>query len=438
MKKQDFYIQALLDGAYRRKEWVISAFSVVRQVETTLITKAPLPFSIRYGRDVTEVYVPTSEGSAWVNISDSPPMKQLFFPGDPLTVTPEMIPNCKAPVESTYGDMLFNYIALVEPFGHRIEYQVGPVNIRKIERIIASKLVDDSEVAGRIPADDEIPVNMYMRFGRCMGALAGFTQIFVPTLSPKALTTDPRVREKRAELLEKNKERLHDPVVVAGIQNELIAIDKEWIKDDPSEGFLISNKTFGTARKRMFLIHGPEAGFNEGGNAELVVNSLNEGWDTDKLVAMFNSTRAGSFYRGALTALGGEAVKFFMRVFQNTAVSEEDCGTTLGVVRTVEPGQGEYYIGMWEMLPDKSVRVVDAARAKALEGKTFLSRSPSFCKTGATDFCERCVGEALAAIPHALGAENVSVASKFMDIMMASAHAKELKTAKLNILEAFT
>jgi hypothetical protein len=37
-----------------------------------------------------------------------------------------------------------------------------------------------------------------------------------------------------------------------------------------------------------------------------------------------------------------------------------------------------------------------------------------------------------------LAAENTSGASKFMDIMMASAHAKELKTAELDLHKAFT
>ncbi|MNN73474.1 hypothetical protein D3C81_1895940 [compost metagenome] len=82
--------------------------------------------------------------------------------------------------------------------------------------------------------------------------------------------------------------------------------------------------------------------------------------------------------------------------------------------------------------------LLDEQRAISLEGKTVLTRSPIFCKTGMTDFCEKCVGEALAAIPHAIGAENTSVASKFMDIMMASAHAKELKTARMDVMSAFT
>lgn len=448
MKKLDFYIDALNARAYHRKDWVISAFAVVR-------TQTPSPssglqsdiqdtpaagpdlYSIRYNRESTEVYVPTTEGDSWVVIQDTVPMTPLFYAGDALTVEPGMIPNCSETKESTYGDMLFNWIALVEPFDKRIPYQVGPVSISKIERIIAKKLVDDPEVSGVEPNDDQIPVKMYMRFGRCMGALAGFVQVFVPTLSPKSLTTDPRVKDRRTELLEENKERLHDPVVVSKIQNELVGMDREWVKDDPAEGFLLSNKTFATARKRMFLIHGPEAGFNEGGNAELVVNSLTEGWDTDKIVAMFNSTRAGSFYRGALTALGGEAVKFFMRVFQNVNISEDDCGSRLGVVRTIEKGQGEYYSGLWE-ITSNGVEPISEERAKSLEGKSILTRSPLFCKTQGTDFCAKCVGAALAAIPNAISSENTSVASAFMSIMMASAHAKELATAELDFEKAFT
>ncbi|MNY06436.1 hypothetical protein D3C86_1391940 [compost metagenome] len=81
---------------------------------------------------------------------------------------------------------------------------------------------------------------------------------------------------------------------------------------------------------------------------------------------------------------------------------------------------------------------MDEARAKSFEGKSVLTRSPMFCKTSGSGFCAKCVGEALAALPFGLAAENTSVASKFMDIMMASAHAKELRTATLNFTQAFT
>jgi hypothetical protein len=434
MNKSLFYKQALLGGAYMRKDWVLSAFAVTRrdaqEVEAVL-------FDIRYNRESTEVYVANGEGQAeWVSIQDHPPMTALFVAGHELQVNPEDIVNCKASVSSTYGDLLFNYIALVHPFEDRIPYQVGPVKIRAIEAIIATKLCNNKEIAGVEPQPDQIPVWMYMKYGRCMGALAGYTQLFVPTLTAKSLTTDPKVMVRRAELLEEHKDRLHDPVVVSKIQDELIQMDRDWIKGDPSEGFFISGKSFNTARKRMFVIHGPEAGFNEGSNAELVVNSLNEGWDTTKLPAMFNSSRAGSFYRGALTALGGEAVKFFMRVFQNTNIGEDDCKSKLGLNRFIDPNRLGYFEGLWEITKD-GVELLTKERLQEVAGKTILTRSPNYCKTGHTDYCAKCCGERLAANPYGVGAENTAVASMFMGIMMASAHAKELKTARLDFKKAF-
>jgi hypothetical protein len=461
MDKSLFYKMALKGGAYQRKEWVLAAFSVTRRpvakaapvktanplmnalngiddAATPTLTSSDLLYDIRYNRESTEVFVPISESeNGWVSITDHTPMTALFVAGQALTVNPDDAINCTASVESTYGDLLFNYIALIHPFEARIPYQVGPVKIRKIEAMIAERLCDNVEIAGVEPQPHQIPVWMYMKFGRCMGALAGYTQLFVPTLTPKSLSTNAAIMKRRGELLEEHKDRLHDPVVVSRIQDELIQMDKDSLKGDPSEGFFISNKTWGTARKRMFVIHGPEAGFNEGGNAELVVNSLNEGWDTTKLPAMFNSTRAGSFYRGALTALGGEAVKFFMRVFQNTQISGDDCGSTLGLQRFIDPDRLDYYEGLWEMSSSGLIQL-DKERLKAVAGKTILTRSPNYCKTGHTDYCAKCAGGRLAANPYRIGAENTAVASTFMNIMMASAHAKELKTAPLDFRTAFS
>lgn len=448
MKKEAFFKMALLAGAYTRKEWVISAFSVVRSnapVDTsnalTHHDKDPIldqfkPYEIRYNRESTEGLVRTEDGYDWVTISDVEPMTALFRANEPLTVNPEDIANLAATVESTYGDLLFNQLALVHPFGKRIPYQVGPVKIRSIEKMIARLMVDNEEVAGVAPTEDQIPVSMYMEFGRCMGALAGFTQVFVPTLTRKSLETNHKILKRRGELLEENKERLHDPVVVAKIQNELIQMDKDELKDDPSSRFFLSNKTWGTARKRMFSIHGPEAGFNEGGNAELVVNSLNEGWDTTKLPAMFNSTRAGSFYRGALTALGGEAVKFFMLVFQNTSISEDDCGSTIGRKRYIDPTRLDYYEGLYQMTPNGLVLLTPEV-LESIKGKVIKTRSPNFCKADKTDYCVKCAGKRLGDNPFAVGSEATAVASMFMDVMMASAHAKELKTAPLAFKSAF-
>lgn len=433
---EQFYIDALKAGRYKNKSWIISVFSVTSEDPD----KTPREYDVRYNRDTTEIYLSTSdEMYDWVTVPNHPPLTPLLKPGDDLTVHKTDIPNLNKTIESTYGILLFNWIVLVEPFEHRIDYMNdSPINIRKVEGYISELLVSDEDVTGVAPQPHQITISMYMRYGRCIGSLAGLTQMLVPTLTPKALTTDPRVRERRAQLLEENKDRLFDPVVQSRIQNELIAMDRAWIKGDPSEGFLLSNKTFGTARKRMFLIHGPEAGFDEGTNATLVVNSLNEGWDTDHLVPMFNSTRAGSFFRGALTALGGEAVKFFMRVFQNLTIVEDDCKSKLGILREIEPGWGNWFVGLWELKDNGTVELITKERLPSLEGKTIRTRTPLYCKTKGVDYCAKCVGEALASVPTSVGSENTAVASQYMDIMMASAHAKELKTTKIDFKAAFT
>lgn len=209
-------------------------------------------------------------------------------------------------------------------------------------------------------------------------------------------------------------------------------MDREWIKGDASEGFFLGDKVYNTARKRMFLIHGPEAGFNEGGNAELVVNSLDEGWDITKMPAMVNSLRAGSYYRGALTALGGESVKFFLRVFQNTYISEQDCGVKFGKIITLDKDNAGDLEGMYQI--DKgALKKLTPELLKSLVGKKIMVRSPQYCQTAHSDFCATCMGDKNSENPNGLGSAASDVGSLFMSIMMASAHAKELKTAPLRV-----
>lgn len=441
MLKHEFYLTAMKEGAHLRKAWVIAAFSVVRT------TAEPLPWDIRYTPDETLGYTRQPDGSfEWEAleelIQDSTPDGLMEFPTEVPAFVPAFrameyldlkagdVPNLKQDVKTTYGDVLFNYRVLVYAFDDLLEYQVGPVSIKKIEKWIAANMVSDVE-PGEQEDDAKLYVRKYLRYGQAIADLAGFTQLFVPAASARSLQTHPEARQRREELLEKHKDRLHDPAVVAEIQNELVAMDRNWIKGDPSEGFFTSDKQFNTARKRQFLIHGPEAGFSEGGSAELVVNSLDEGWDISKMPAMVNSLRAGSYYRGALTALGGESVKFFLRVFQNTYISEKDCGSTLGAVKLIDANSRDLE-GMYHITAN-GPELLTFESLERLKGQRIRLRSPLYCKTAHSDFCETCMGIHNSNNPLGLGSMAAKVGSTFMSIMMASAHAKELKTAPLRV-----
>lgn len=425
MLRRDAYLRALKDGAHLRKKWVISAFSVTRS------TDAPAPWDFKYERDKTSVWAPDEAGQFdWAVIEDCVPMTPVFKAMEPMTAYPGDVPNLSREVNTTYGDLLFNWRVLVYAFGTKFDYRVGPIKVGAIEREIANRMVDDP-LPGEAEDESKLYVRDYLKYGLAIADLAGFTQLFVPTATERSLQTHPEARKRREELLEQYKDRLHDPAVVAEIQNELVEMDKQWIKGDPSEGFFLSNKVWNTARKRMFLIHGPEAGFDEGGDAELVINSLDEGWDIDKLPAMVNSLRAGSYYRGKLTALGGESVKFFLRVFQNTYISEKDCGTTLTLTKVVDDNY-EDLVGTWRQTKT-GLELLDKESLDLLKGQVIQVRTPLYCRTAASDFCEVCMGAHNSENPMGLGSGAADVGSTFMSIMMASAHAKELKTARLKV-----
>jgi hypothetical protein len=421
MLKRDLYFQAFNAGVHLKKKWVIGAFAVARQFPGT-----PEEFDIRYEREQTTVYI----DGQWVTITDVPPLTPVFKAMEAISVKAGEVPNLSTDIETTYGDILFNWRVLVFAFGKKYPYMVGPINVGKIE-INLAKIMKDDPLPRDTVNEDDIFIRDYLQFGLAVADLAGFTQLFVPTATAKALQTDPEVRVVRTRLLEENKDRLHDPAVVAEIQNTLVKMDKAWLKGDPSEGFFTGEKVWNTARKRMFLIHGPEAGFDEGGNAELVVNCLNEGWDLSKLPAMINSLRAGSYYRGKLTALGGESVKFFLRVFQNTYISEVDCGTKLTMPKIVDENSNTL-IGTYRVTKD-GLQLLDADNLAALKGQHIDVRTPQYCKTAASDFCQKCMGAHNSENPMGLGSGASDVGSTFMMVMMASAHAKELKTVRLKI-----
>lgn len=420
MNKRDMFLSAMRAGAPLRKRWVLALFSVTRHRPDV----TPELWDIRYGRESTDVL--TEDG--WVAISDVEPMVPVVRTMEPLQLKAGDVPNLSKDLDNTtYGDALFNWRVLVYAFGNKFEYRLGPIKIGSIEREIAERMVDDP-LPGEPEDESKLYVRDYLKYGLAISDLGGFAQLFVPTTTAKSLQTDPEARARRQELLEQNKDRLHDPAVIAQIQNELVAMDKAWLKGDPSEGFFLADKVWNTARKRMFLIHGPEAGFDEGSDGELVVNSLDEGWDIEKLPAMINSLRAGSYYRGKLTALGGESVKFFLRVFQNTYISEEDCGSTIGIEKVVDDSLiGSFYI------TKGGVELITNDNIAQLAGQTVTVRSPQYCRTGASDYCQKCMGAHNSENPLGLGSAASAVGSDFMSIMMGSAHAKELKTARLKV-----
>lgn len=440
MNKRDYFVRVMNSDTYKKKRWIISAFSIVREGPKDFVEN-PYPNRIVRKDDAYYFIDPNKQGDHTM-IEGAGVSEPVFRFKDSLKLKAGELVNLKEDVTTTYGQALVNQLALVYAFHDKVPYQNGEIKAKSLEKLIEPRLTNEPEGGAPLPGDDDyvggekapIYISEYKRFAEAMFSLAGYTQLCVPAATPKSMVTHPDMAELKKRLLEKYKDRLHDPAAIAEIEKELIALDREWLKGDPSEGFYIGGSSISVKRKRMHLMYGAEMGFADGDKADLIANSLSEGWEIDKIPGMMNSLREGSYSRGKLTALGGESVKYFMRVFQNTKIVEEDCGSTLGRQKNITEDNHRRYLGFYKINPSGLERLTEDNIQKYI-GKSITIRSPMFCRSEGTGFCSRCVGDVNAENPKGLGAAVAEVGSEFMSIFMAAAHARQLKTVPWSIGE---
>ena len=424
MNKETFFLRGLTSGAYQYKAWVIHCFSHVKTQ-----TKEDIPYLLHPQERVYTFYNPETKTEEILEgvTSDRP----AFHFREPITLTPETVANVSKPIETTYGRALANQVALVYPFGDKIAFIDEPFNIKRIEKELYARLTTDECYQDKtsVIAKNPIYVSEYLTFIDAILSLEGYTQLCVPSATEKTMTHDPAIDKRREELLDKYRAHLDDPAVVARVEAELIAMDKAWMKGDLGEGFYQKEKFYNVVRKKTHLMHGYEAGFEI--KPEVIENSLSEGWDIDKLPAMVNSLREGTYGRAHLTQLGGEATKFVNRMMQNTKMTEQDCGTTEGWERVVT----EAHIGFYYIDKQGKTQCITKEEIKTLLGKTVKMRSPQWCKTPGVNYCRCCIGEANAENANALSAHAAAVGSQLMYAMMGLIHGKPLVTARLDINE---
>jgi len=411
--------------AHYNREWILRAMTTV----IGEIPGEPKPWTLRHTDKAVEVYVPNgNNGFDWEVLEDTKPYEIPFIYHDdcgPLRAGD--VENLKEdrPEDNTWGDLIFNSRVLVYALGDRYPYQAGQVEIKKIAKIVCDKMISDVPEAEEDPA--QIYVKHYKRLGRAIGDLCGY-EIFIPSMTELSLQPPPDNKQLRDKLFEEHKGQLDDPVIQAKIQDIMIKNYMDMIKGNPAEGFLLKAKSFKTAIKRMFLIHGPEGGFEEGGRATLIPNSLLEGLDVNYYPEMVNSLRAGSFFRGALTALAGEDVDLMNRVFQNAKIVPEFCETDEQFIQKVESRR----VGRNFLIDGKIVQITEE-NLPEYEGRIYPMYSPGYCKTPNGDMCAICAGAKLAKYPDSLGSMIGDIPSVMMARMMASAHAKALQTTDLDV-----
>lgn len=436
MKKSEFFIKAAQAGNLAFKSFIFRAFSItsISAVDTMI------PWGIMWmGSEQTastlnqqpDNVVFLNERSETITLSD-----YNYDPGNPqppfsfkdvITLKKGDLPNVDKDLNTTYGNVVLNWLLGVYPFNDKIPFFTGKLKISQFEKIIEKRLVDglstDSDASSQHIYTDE-----YIRFKEAASLLDGYSQLCVPSASAKTLTHHPDRDKLRDELLEKYSDRLHDPATAAIINAALEKLDREWMSGDEAEGFFIKDKSFNTVRMKTHGIMGLHDSFSDTGETpKYITTSLSDGMKAEDLPAIANNSREGSFDRGAETQLGGEAVKFILRVMQNVTLEIDDCGSDVGIMMPVNDANKETMIGNTIIANKKLVKLTDD-NIKSYFNTLVELRTPAYCRAERDGFCKTCIGDRYAENPTALATAASGIGSTFMGLFMASMHGKALKT----------
>ncbi len=435
MNKYEYFLGAHKAGNFTKRAWVLESFAVVQHAPEH--NKELKPYWIH--QTPTGYYTKQEAGGELIRISDCKPGEPPLTFDDTFLAPAGSLPTLAQDTWTLIGNFYFNAVVLVRTIATAIAYQDDEIDIAKLENAILAKVKDDPLPGEPASAEEAIYIKDYLKFKQATFFLTEFAQLCVWSTTAKVITPPPGVKEFRAKLLEENKDRLNDPVVIANINKQLQAFDDEYLKGDPGgEKFLSSGKSRTVVRQRRYLMLGAETSLKDEIEVTPITKSLSEGWDLEKFPIMMDSLRAGSFNRGAQTEKGGEAVKWLFRASANVNMGAEDCGSPIGRPVDVTDKNVESLVGFSVVTGKEPEYIESKEQAGKYLGKSIMMRSTMYCKMDATDYCKTCLGTLLSSNPTGISLNVSEYGSIMLGIFMSAAHATALVTADLVVDEAFS
>lgn len=445
MNKLEYLKKSIELKMYSKKAWMIACFSITKSSEI-------IPYILKR-EDWGYSFI--NENNETIKIDNVKPNEPVFTFKERINIDNTWAINLNNPIESTIGNLLFNHICIIESFGKKIPYIEGKTSVPKIEAII-SPILESSisrkefDIKGSVDKyssyeqylkernNTKIYVDEYIRFSDQIQYLSSFSQLLTYSATEKSLIPPTGLAKFKKELDIKYQGKLNDPVELAKYEEELKQFDEEFLKDDPANGTFIKDEVKNVARKKMFLSLGAEPGFKNSISVRPITNSLYEGWETepDKFTDMMNGLRVGSYYRGADTVKGGVSAKMLLRAANNYEIKDGDCGTKLGLYRSIDKENVKRLIGRYIIMENKLILIETPEQAEQYIGKTILVRSPMYCKSQGETLCEICSGVNLNKFKTGLTIPLTEISGIILITSLKQMHGKELSTAKLILNKA--
>lgn len=433
MDIRTYYLTALQHEAYKHVNWVFHVFTKTEE-EPEAWKDDPFPYRLVKTEQLA-YYVNPLNTSELLPITGHTGMDALIHPNTPITLEPGEVPNLFTRIDTTCGNVFVNYVMLVYPFGKKVPFLTGRLKAGDFEKRILPLLESDPEEGSELDPTKIYASELY-KFYDAAAHLLHFTQVAIPGDTEKSATTHPQMNELKKKLYEENKDRLHDPVVLAEVEAQLKELDKQWLEGDASLGLLINEgKDFDVVRRKLFYHMGYEGGFG-GEEAPPIMNSLADGWDLSRFPDYNNASRAGTYGRGVQTALGGELVTWILRIAVNSKIVEEDCGSMLGDRVIITEDNYQSFAGYYYLNVKGVPTAFDKDNLRQYIGKRVIIRSPQFCKSEHSDYCSVCIGDDLSNHPDGISIAISNIGSRIMNMFMKAMHGKSLSTTTYDILKA--
>ena len=431
MNKVEYFNKAIKTNIYKDVQWIISLLSYTHFKEDP---SGLVDYSLKYQYNKCYYYL----DKLWIPFEDDCTNRGLFVYNEQITLYPNTLENAPNGIESTtIGRVLQNKIMLCTPFKDKIPFINNRFMPSDIEDIIVKRLKDTPPI-GATRKHEDIYVDEYIEYNECVLFLGQLTQVCVPGVTEKAITPPPNAEAKLKELLEKNKDRLKDPVTIAEIGKEMELLDQQYLEGDRSLGFLINKKKdLSIVRKKMYLTYGFDNSFDDNPEVDYIPNPLSKGIDYSKIDSYINGSRSGSYSRGAETQLGGVAVKELLRASSNLSIVTEDCGSTKGINTLITEKNKESFIGFTIIESNKNL-LLTKENINQFVDKTVSMRTPAFCREPDTDFCATCCGPRLSLHTHGISSAIASMGSVFLNTFMKAMHGKVLASKELDFDKLIT
>ena len=290
--------------------------------------------------------------------------------------------------------------------------------------------------------EDDITIENLKNYSMKMQHFMRYVSVFAANYTDKMLRVNEFLAAKKKKLIKDNEEAIKDgdEIVSAKIETELLALARDYLKDDPSMEIYDSNSrgVWDNNFKTMFVMKGaimnpdPTKGFNIATSD--YINGISK-----KEYAMFaNSIPGNAYARAKNTEVGGYWVKLFMFAYQHVVLDDpgSDCGTSKYINVLLTNDNVSEYMYNYIISGSKLIELTSKNRSEFI-GKTVKFRFSSLCESK-TGICNKCMGN----LYYKLGIKNVGMTSskppsRIMGWSLSKMHDSSIKIHDMDVSKAF-